>query len=189
MCDADAAPAELRHVVGREVHAMRAPHIPRHPAELLHVFDRGAAELLLRELRLLDRLGQVRVEAQTEPAREVGGLAHELPGHRERRARRDGDLHPRAVRELRGLLGRGEHVVAVLHDRVGRQAAVRLAEVHRAARRNDAHAELARRADLRLEQPGAAGWEQVVMVEDGRAARERELRQPGARGRVLRLVV
>ena len=38
-------------------------------------------------------------------------------------------------------------------------------------------------------EPGAAAREDVVVVEDGRAAGERELGEPGARGRVLRLGV
>ena len=49
--------------------------------------------------------------------------------------------------------------------------------------------ELPRRLDLRLDQAGAAGREDVVVVEDGRAAAEHELRQPGAGGRVLGLGV
>ena len=49
--------------------------------------------------------------------------------------------------------------------------------------------ELARRLDLGLEDPGPAAREHVVVVEDGRAAGERELREPGARRRVLRLGV
>ena len=43
--------------------------------------------------------------------------------------------------------------------------------------------------DLGLDQPVAAAREDVVVVEDGRAARERELGQAGARGGVLGLGV
>src|SRR5262249_36579688 len=80
-------------------------------------------------------------------------------------------------------------LVAVLDDRVRRQPAFGLAEVHRPARRDDAQAELACRADLRLEHPLAAWRKEVVVVEDGRAAGERELREPAARRGVLRLLV
>ena len=78
--------------------------------------------------------------------------------------------------------GVGEDRVDVLDERVGRQAAVGLAEVHRAARRDDAHAELLRRADLRLDETDDAAREDVVMVEDGRAARAARAR----RGRTAR---
>ena len=66
-------------------------------------------------------------------------------------------------------------VVDVLDERVRRQPAVRLAEVHRAARGDEADAELLRGADLRLDEPRDAAREHVVVVEDRRAARQREL--------------
>ena len=50
-------------------------------------------------------------------------------------------------------LGLGEHRVEVLDELVGREAAVRDAEIHRAARGDDPHAELARRLHLRLDDP------------------------------------
>src|SRR5262249_37785109 len=43
--------------------------------------------------------------------------------------------------------------------------------------------------DLRLEDALATGRKEVVVVEDGRAAGERELREPAPRGRVLRFLV
>ena len=86
-------------------------------------------------------------------------------------------------------LGVGEDRVDVLDERVGRQAAVGLAEIHRAARRDDAHAELVRGAHLGLDEPRDAAREDVVVVEDRRAARERELGEPAPRRRVLHLVV
>ena len=148
-----------------------------------------AAELLVRVLVLLDGLGEVRVQAQAEPARELRRLAHQLTCDREGRARRDGDLDRLAVGERRRCLRRGEDLVAILDDVVGRQPAVGLAEIHRPARGDDSHAELARGADLRFEQAGHARREEVVVVEDRRAAGQRQLGQSGARGRVLRLLV
>ena len=71
----------------------------------------------------------------------------------------------------------------------GGRPAVRHAEVHRAARGDDPDAELARRLHLGLDQAGAPAREDVVMVEHGRAARQGELGEPGARRRVLRLRV
>ena len=83
----------------------------------------------------------------------------------------------------------GEHGVELFDERVRRQPALRLAEVHRAARGDDADAELARRAHLRLDEPARPARKHVVVVEDGRAARQRELGESGARRRVHRLLV
>ena len=48
-----------------EVDAVREPHVGPEPAERLEVLDRAAAELLPAELVLVDRLGEVRVQADT----------------------------------------------------------------------------------------------------------------------------
>ena len=64
--------------------------------------------------------------------------------------------------------------ITVDDDGVRRQAALRLAQVHRAARSDDADAELAGRLHLRLDDPLRPLREEVVVVEDGAAARERE---------------
>ena len=163
------------------------------PPEALEVLDRRAPVELAAVRLLLDGLGEVRVEHEAEPPRERRRLLHQPSGDRERRARRDGDLHARSgpalVEGAVEPLGLGEHRVELLDELVGRQAAVRDAEVHRAARRDEAHAELARRLDLGLEDAGPAAREDVVVVEDGRAAGERQLGEPRARGCVLRLRV
>ncbi len=86
-------------------------------------------------------------------------------------------------------LGVGEDRVDVLHERVGRQTAVGLAEVHRAARGDDAHPELLCRSDLGLDETDDPAREDVVMVEDGGAARSGELGEAAPRRRVLHLVV
>ena len=91
------------------------------------------------------------------------------------------------VQRRRQPLGVREHGIEVLDQLVRREAAVRLAEVHRAARRDQPQPELSRRLHFRLDQPRATAREDVVVVEDGRAARQRELREAGARGRVLGL--
>ena len=130
------------------------------------------------------------MQRRAEPARELGRLRHQPARDRERRARGDGDLHPAvAVGERRQPLRVGEDVVDLLDERVGREAAVRLAEVHRPARGDDAQTQLSRCAHLGLDQPGAAAREDVVVVEDRRAPGERELREPRARGGVLGLLV
>ena len=82
-----------------------------------------------------------------------------------------------------------ENGVDVLDQLVGRKPAVRGAEIHGAARGDDADPDLACRLHLRLEQARAAAREDVVVVEDRRAARERELGKAGARGSVLGLGV
>ena len=127
MCDADVIGLELRDAFGAQVHAVRAPHVLGQPAELLDVLQGRAAELLQRELLLLDRLDEMRVQLQAELAGELRRLTHQLLGDGERRTRRDGNLHVAAVGELRSVLRRSEHFVAVLHDGVGWQSPVGLA--------------------------------------------------------------
>src|SRR5205085_6482722 len=101
-------------------------------------------------------------------------------------------LHARA---RSGLVQRGEpfrvreHGVELLDEPIGRQAAVRLTEVHRAARGDDSDAELTRGLERRLDQAVLAAREDVVVVEDGAAARERKLGESGAGRRVLGLGV
>ena len=64
-----------------------------------------------------------------------------------------------------------------------------IAEVHRPARGDEPDAELAGCLDLRLDEPGATAREDVVVVEDRGAARQRQLGQARARGGVLGLGV
>ncbi len=190
--DPGARPGEPLHVREPEVDGVGAPDVRRQPLDVRQVVDRPVAVLLHAEGLVLDRLGQVGVEPQPQPSREPGGLEHELPRRRERRAGRHHDLHPRAGARLvepGHPLGVGEDPVDVLHDRVRRQRAPRLPQVHRAPGGHDADAQLPRGLDLGLHEAGAAVGEHVVMVEDGRAARERELGQPGAGGGVLGLGV
>ena len=80
-------------------------------------------------------------------------------------------------------------VVEVLDERVRRQPAVRLAEIHRAARRDEPQPQLAGGLQLGLDETRHASREDVVVVEHRRAARESQLRQARARSRVLHLVV
>ena len=78
------------------------------------------------------------------------------------------------------LVGR-EDRVAVLDDAVRRQPALGHAEVHRAAARVEADAELPRGVDLGRQQIAGAAREHVVVVGRGRAARPQQRREPGAR--------
>ena len=173
--DADAVGAEPLDLVLREVDAVRAPDVVAEPADAIQVLDGPAAVELAAVGLLLDRLGEVGVQAEAEAAGELGRLLHQPRRDREGRAGRDDDLRHRAVDEPGEPLGVGEDVVDLLDEVVGRKAAVRDAEVHRAARGDDADADLGRGAELGLDEPGDAAREDVVVVEDGRAAREREL--------------
>ena len=83
----------------------------------------------------------------------------------------------------------GEHGVELLDELVGRQPAVRDAEVHGAARRDEPQPDLAGRLHLGLDQAVASAREEVVVVEDRRAAGQRQLGKAGSRRRVLRLGV
>ncbi len=182
-----------RDVGVADVHAVRAPDVAGEPAEPLQVLDGRAAVELAAVVVLLDRLREVRVERQAEPARERGGLLHQPAGDRERRARRDRELDARARAGLvelpREPLGVREHSVQVLDQLVRRQPAVGLAEIHRAARRDDPDAELTGRLHLGLDEPLPPAREDVVVVEHRRATGQRELGEPGASGGVLGLGV
>ena len=68
--DADSRAAERRHVGVRQVNAVRAPDVVGDPADPLEVLDRRAVEELAAVRVLLDRLGEVRVQLQAEPAGE-----------------------------------------------------------------------------------------------------------------------
>ena len=82
-----------------------------------------------------------------------------------------------------------EHGIELLDELVGWQPAVRDTEIHRPARGDDADADLPGGLHLGLDQSVAAAREDVVVVEDGRAARERELGDARASGGVLCLGV
>ena len=71
-----------------------------------------------------------------------------------------------------------------LDDVVGRQAAVALPEVHRAAGRVEAQPHLLRRADLGAEHVAAVAGEDVVVVARGGAAGQRQLGQRAGRAEV-----
>ena len=133
------------------------------------------------------------VQDEAKLACERRRLGHEVLCHRERRAGGDGDLDTSASALLVQLADEpprvGQHRVDLLDELVRREPSAGDAEVHRAARRHDAHAELPRCLHFRLDQPVASAWEHVVVVENHRASRQCELREPGSRRRVLGLGV
>ena len=166
----DAGPglAEPRDLALGQVHAVREPDVVAEPPELLEVLDRPHAELLEAERLLLDRLGHVRVQPHAALTRERRRLGHQLARDAERRARRQRDPAHRARLRLVELVQRvfvgGEDRVAVLDHAVRRQPALRDAQIHRAAARVEADAELARRLDLDRQQVAGAVREDVVVV-------------------------
>ena len=68
--DARAGSAEALDVLVGEMHAVRAPDVVGEPAQPVEVLDRRAAVELAAVGVLLDGLREVRVQRQTEPARE-----------------------------------------------------------------------------------------------------------------------
>ena len=88
-----------------------------------------------------------------------------------------------------GIGAGGEDFVDALHHGVRRQAAVLLGQVHRTARRVEAHADGLGCTDFGAEQVAALTREDVVVVGRRRAAGQRECRQAAERRRVHRLLV
>ena len=84
-----------------EVHTVRKPDVTAQPAEIVEVVDGAHAEALLTEALLVERLGQMRVQAHAAMARQLSGIGHQPGRHRERRARRE------RVRTIARALDRG----------------------------------------------------------------------------------
>ena len=191
MRHACAGACEPRDVALREVDAVGAPDVvgqPAQPVEVLH----GTTAVQLEAVRILfDCLRQVRVQGQAEAAGERSRFLHQATGDREGGARRHRQLDTRAraglVEEVGKPFGLGEHGIELLDQFVRRKTPVRDPEIHGATRGDDSHPDLARRLHLGLDQAVAAAREDVVVIEDGRAAGERELREACACGGVLGL--
>ena len=103
---------------------MRAPDVAREPAEPLEVLDWCAAVQLLAVGALLGGFGEVGVERKPKAACERCRLLHQPRRHRERRARRDGDLNTGTgawlVQRTHEPLGLGQDGVDLLDQLVGR---------------------------------------------------------------------
>ncbi len=123
---------DRRHVRVVEVDAVREPDVVPGPAQVLHELEWTLSEFLQAETLFVQRFRDVRVQPYAVAARERGRVAHQLGGHRERRARRHHDAAHRAGRrvvEVMDLLLRvREDRVLVFDHAVGRQAALRFAE-------------------------------------------------------------
>ena len=178
-------------VVGH--HAMSEPRPVRQPTRALEVLRRAAAEALQRVGVVLGVLGEVGVQTDVEALGELDRAHHQRLGHRERRARGEGDAHhrpePAVVMTGDCLLAGGEDVVVVGHDVVGRQAAVLLRQRHRAAGGMEAHAEIRGGVDLGGEQVAGAAGMDVEVVRRRRATRQGELGEADPRRQVRALGV
>ena len=84
MGDAGAGRADAFHLVVVEVDAVREPHVRPQPTQALDVVQRRAAEVLPAVVLLVGGLGQVRVQADAGRPGQLGGLSHQVAGHRER---------------------------------------------------------------------------------------------------------
>ena len=194
MRDAGAGGREARDLGVREVHAVRAPDVAVQPAEPVEVLDRTAAVELAAVRLLLDGLGEVRVELEPEA-----------------RARSSADSVIR-----RPVTENGEQGATAICTRAPRplscssparrSVSARTASMSSTSssggsppsdtpRSIDPREATMRQPSSRAActsastSPVAAAREDVVVVEDGRAAGEHQLREPGARGRVLGLCV
>ena len=134
------------------IDAVRDPRAVAPPSDLLELLDRAPPERLLGErsssgssARCVCSRTSSR-SASSAVARISSGVTEN--GEHGASAMRTIAPHVAVVMLRDQPLAVGEDLVVVLHDRVGRQAAVLLRQAHRAARRMEAHAELLRGADL-----------------------------------------
>ena len=75
--DAGSGRAEAGDLGVVQVHAVGQPHVVAEPAELVEVVDGAHAEVLLTEALLVERLGQMGVQAHAATARQLGGIGHQ----------------------------------------------------------------------------------------------------------------
>ena len=172
------------HFLVINIHGVGEPDILPHPVDRLHVRDRPVTELLQAESLLILGFGQMRVQVHGICACQPGRLLHQLPGHAERRARRQDNLDERArFRIVVGFdqaLAVAQDVLFRIHHRIGRQPALRFAQRHGTARGLDAHTDFPGSRNLII-QPGAVR-EQVQVIRGGGAARKGQFGQGGLGG-------
>ena len=156
---------------------MRVPYIFADPAKVLGQFYRRAVKHLGAVGRFIARLGQVCMAVDTVCARQGDALAHQVWRDRERRARSQHDpehaIAARVVVLFDEPLRIAQDGGLVLDDAIWRQAALRLANRHRATCGMEAETHLTRRLDL-VVQARAVGPE-VGVVAGCRAAGEHQL--------------
>ena len=119
-----------------------------------------------------ERLGEMRVQAKAVPAGQGGRIDHQLAAHGERAARRDDHADAFTVVVLGNhAFGRRQDRIVIFDNMIGRQPAARFTDVHRTARKMQAHTDHTGRVDNGVEDPVVTMWHEVVMIERGRASR------------------
>ena len=98
--DARAGVAHPLRLAGVEVDAVREPDVVAEPAELLDVLERPHAEALHAERLLVDRLGEVGVQADAARRASSAVSAISSPADAERRGGGERDPHHRAGRRV-----------------------------------------------------------------------------------------
>ena len=163
--------------------ARRAIRIP--PGNRAGGICRAMAEAIL-----VFGFGKMGVQAQVEPSRQIGGLAHQRGGDGKRRAGGERDLHHRAfaalVMTLHHALAIGEDRVLVLHDRIRRQPAVALRQIHRPSGQQYAHAQTARGGDFDVDGVFEPFGKDVMMIRCHCRARQQQLGRRQRRREVKR---
>ena len=191
MADGNAGLGEPRHLFGFEMNAVGQPDAAFEPAAGFEIIERPAAVELMTEVVLVVGFGKMRVQANIQFARKIGGGAHQRGGDRERRAGRQRDLRHRPLPALmvaadQPLAVRQDRVL-VLHHAVRRQAAITLGKVHGAAGEQHAQAQPLRGGDLDVDAVLEPGGKDVMMVGGGGAARQHQLGHGDGGGEIERL--
>jgi hypothetical protein len=138
MADPDAGAPQASDFGGAEMDAVREPDALRHPARLLQEIDWAQAVGRQAEALLVLGLAEMGVELAVVALGEGRAIRHQPLADRKGRAWRERDADvgagPGIMEKPQHALAVGKDGVLVLNDAVGRQAAVLLAQVHRAAR-------------------------------------------------------
>ena len=174
--------------------AVRHPRPVAHPADVLEVVDRPAAERRQAERVLVLRLGQVGVQPDVEPLGQLGRAASSATSRR-----RTASTAPARCGSWRGgerswcaSTSRCESArisSSSCTTRVRRQPAVLHRQRHRAAGRVEPHAEVAGGGDLGGDQVAGAARVHVEVVGGGGAAAQRQLGEADVGADVRRLLV
>ena len=181
MADAGAGLAEAGDFVFVEMDAVGQPGAVGQPADAVEVIHGAQAEALEAEVFLVEGFRQMGVQAHVQALGHGGAGAHDLRSDREGRAGRQGDLDLRAGAALMVAtdqpLAVGQDHFGFLHRLLRRQAAIGLAQAHRATCQHRAHAQIAHGLDLHVDGFFQPFGEQVVMIGRGGAAGQQQFRQ------------
>ena len=181
MANPNAMLTQALHVTVREVDAMRQPCAGVQPTHILKIVDGAHAKCRMAEFILVMGFRKMGMEAAIMLFRQFAAGAHEGLGNTERRARRKGNMDRRTLTPLVVLpdhpLAISQNIILILHNGIGRQAAVLFGQVHRPARHRHPHAKPARLGHLDIHCVFEAGGEEVVMVRGCGDTRHQKFRQ------------